>query len=301
MALTAPTPAPTSTESAESSVSAEDFAFMQRLVADDAAIVLAPGKEYLVATRLSAVARDNAFAGVAELIRQLRIDPRGTLRAVVVDAMTTNETSFFRDARPFEVIADELLPHAVAHRREQGQHQLDIWCAAASSGQEPYSLAMLLVDKFPEIVRDWQIRIIGTDLSPTMIRRCREARFSQLEINRGLPASRLVHHFERKGLDWVASDQLRSLCHFEEANLAGPWPVLPRFDLVLCRNVLIYFEVATKRDILRRTRSALQPWGTLLLGASETTLGLDDDWSRSTSGTVSYYRPNGHSPQVPAR
>ena len=204
----------------------------------------------------------------------------------MVEALTTNETSWFRDAVLWTGMAERLLPDLL--RARAAARRLSIWSAACSSGQETYSVAMLLADRVPG---DWQVDILGTDLSEQMVGRARAGRYAQLEINRGLPAPMLVRHFTRDGADWVVSPALRGRVVFRTLNLAEPLPMLARFDVVLLRNVLIYLDTPTKRQILRRVRARLETDGYLVLGAAETTIGLDDSWVREDVGGAAVYRP----------
>lgn len=201
--------------------------------------------------------------------------------------MTTNETSFFRDIHPFAALERHLLPELITRR--SAQRRLSIWSAACSSGQEPYTVAMILADRFAQL-RDWDVRILATDISTEMLERARTGRYSQLEMNRGLPAVRLVRHFTRAGTGWEASAALRAAVEFRQLNLVEPWPAMASMDVVLLRNVLIYFSVATKREVLARLRRVLRPDGFLILGGAETTLGLDEHFERLQTGTGSCYR-----------
>ncbi|TVR66785.1 MAG: protein-glutamate O-methyltransferase CheR [Gemmatimonadales bacterium] len=265
----------------------DDFAFVQALVRRKAAIVLDPGKEYLVESRLLPLARSEGFASIAGLLDDLRKNPHNGLNRRVVQAMTTNETAFFRDGHPFEILRTTVIPEVMEHKRST--RRIDIWSAACSSGQEAVSIGMTLKEHFPQLV-GWTVRILCTDLSTDMLARCRAGRYSQLEVNRGLPASLLVKHFRNEGIEWVASSDLRRMMECKELNLAEAWPVLPRFDVVFMRNVMIYFDVETKRSILRRLRSVMRPGGWLFLGGAETTLNLDDAWQRTPVGRSVVYR-----------
>lgn len=256
------------------SVSPEDFRFVCAFMRDAAAIVLDAGKEYLVETRLGPVASRAGLSGIAELIREVRRDRHGPLARSVVDAMTTNETSFFRDVAPYQHLRQNVLPALINARG--AERRLRIWCAAASSGQEPYSLAMLLSEHFPQL-EAWDLQILATDISQTMLARCRSGVYSQLEVNRGLPAALLIKYFRKNGLDWQVDERLRNRIEWREFNLVGRgWGVLPKFDLVLLRNVMIYFDLETKRGILANVRRVLRPDGYLFLGTAETTANLDD-------------------------
>jgi chemotaxis protein methyltransferase CheR len=273
-----------------SSLTTTQFDYVCQLVRTESAIVLETGKEYLVESRLAPLARREGLRSVGELVQKMVSTPQAALRAEVVDALTTNETSFFRDVHPFNALRDTVLPELIAARRVA--RTLTIWCAATSSGQEPYSVAILLREHFPEL-RDWNVRIVATDISPTMLDRTRQGRYSQLEVNRGLPAPMLVKHFTRDGMHWVVNEDLRRIVSAQFLNLAERWPVLPQFDLVLMRNVLIYFDVPTKQAILGKVRQHLRPDGLLLLGGAETTMNLDANFERIPHGRSTWHRPTG--------
>src|SRR5262245_48527891 len=258
-------------------LTAAEFEFLRQLVRKDAGIVLDAGKEYLVETRLGAVVRQHGLSGLTELVAILRARPFDPLREAVKEAMTTNETSFFRDIHPFDALRTQILPELIKARA--ADRSLTMWCAAASSGQEPYSVMMLLRQHFPQL-QDWTIRFLCTDLSKEMIDRCRSGRYSQLEVNRGLPAPMLVRWFTRDGADWVVDASLRDPIEFRTMSLIEPWPAMRPVDLVMMRNVLIYFDVETKQQVLGRVRQVLRPDGSLLLGAAETTLNIDDGYER---------------------
>ncbi len=263
------------------------FDYVRTLVQREAAIVLEPGKEYLVESRLLPLAREAGVGTVAAYIDGLRQRPDLRAQARVVDALTTNETSWFRDGDPYAAVSGTILPALAAARADR--RVLRIWSAACSSGQEPYSLAMLVLD-CPQLA-GWRVEILGTDISDEMLARAAAGRFSQLEVNRGLPAPMLVRHFRREGTEWVLDERVRRMVTFRKLNLAAPLPPLGSFDLVMVRNVLIYFDVATKRSILRRVRTLTAPGGYLVLGAAETTLGVEDAWQRDAVGRCSIHRP----------
>jgi chemotaxis protein methyltransferase CheR len=206
--------------------------------------------------------------------------------------MTTNETSFFRDVHPWQTLREEILPDLF--RLRVAQRRLNIWCAACSSGQEPYSLAMLLCDDFAAEVGSWTIRIVATDLSETMLERCKAGSFSQLEVNRGLPAPALMRHFTRHGMDWRIDEKVKRLVEVRRANLVVPstLPQMGGVDLVLIRNVLIYFDDPTKAKILTGIRSQLKPDGYLMLGSSEVTTGLAAGFARHQTGRTIYFKPS---------
>jgi chemotaxis protein methyltransferase CheR len=268
-------------------LTATSFDWVCQLVHRESAIVLHPGKEYLVEARLLPMAQQRGLSGVSELVESVRNRPDVATTRRIVEALTTNETSWFRDGDPFTALTGTVLPSLLGDRRPD--EPITIWSAACSSGQEAYTIAMLLSDALPDAAR--RVSITATDLSREMVERTRAGRFSQLEVNRGLPASMLVRHFTRAGNEWEISPTLRRMVTATECNLAAPLPRMGPFDIVYLRNVLIYFDLATKQGILRRVRLLMRPDGWLFLGAAETTLGVDDNWERVVLGRGSAYRP----------
>lgn len=252
----------------------EDLRFVRAFLRDAAAIVLDPSAAQWVESRLSLLAAPFGKDGLTALVREVRRDRRGPLAQRVLDVLTTNETSFFRDLAPFAHLRQSVLPALIAARAEQ--RELSIWCAAASSGQEPLSVRMLLLEDFPQL-EDWSVRLVASDVSRSMVERCRSGLYSQAEVERGLPPPLLAAYFERSGADWRASERLRGAIEWREFNLAGrAWSELPSFDLVLLRNVMIYFDEPTQRGVLANVRRVLRPQGRLLLGTAETTAHLDE-------------------------
>jgi chemotaxis protein methyltransferase CheR len=218
----------------------------------------------------------------------LRRSPLSPLRDLVVEAMTTNETSFFRDAHPFTALSDHILPDLV--RARSGERHLNIWSAACSSGQEAYSIAMLVHDIIGADPA-WRVQVLATDLSPAMLARTRAGVYNQFEVNRGLPAALLVRHFRKQGLDWQIEEPLRRMVETRLVNLHVELPSgMPSMDIVFLRNVLIYFDIATKRQILARVRRVMRPDGYLVLGGAETTLNLDNTFERVQIGRAPVYR-----------
>lgn len=270
------------------SVTAEDFTFLADMLREKSAISIAEGKEYLVESRLAPVARAVGLEDVTALISQLRKPfPDPVVREQVIEAMTTNETSFFRDRHPFDAMQTDVLPELI--QRNATTRRLSIWSAASSTGQELYSLSMLLDTTFPEL-DSWDVRLMGTDLSKDVLHKARSGRFSTLEVNRGCPAPMLAKYFHRDGAEYVIDERLRRRCSFEQLNLAHPWPSLPTFDVVFCRNVLIYFELDVRREILERIRRSIPAGGYLFLGTSETTVGLVDGFTAIRLGNAVAYR-----------
>jgi len=264
-----------------------NFDWVRELVRRESAIVLQPGKEYLVEARLLPIARQMGLPDVGKLVETVRQRPDVDSTRRIVEALTTNETSWFRDGDPFTALTSTVLPELLASRGPADRIQ--IWSAACSSGQEPYTIAMLLEDALPNAAS--RVSITATDLSREMVERTKAGRFSQLEVNRGLPATMLVRHFTRAGNEWEVAPALRRMVTATECNLAAPLPRMGPFDVVYLRNVLIYFDLPTKQSILRRVRELLRPDGWLFLGAAETTLGVDDSWERVVLGRSSAYRP----------
>ena len=267
-----------------------DFQYVSQLVRQRSAIVLEPEKAYLLEARLSPLAKAEGHASLEAMIAYLRSQPNNGLHRRVIEAMTTNETSFYRDLHPFDALRTHVIPDVL--KRRAGQRELTIWCAASSSGQEPYTIAMTLREHFPEL-STWTVRILGTDISSEMVRRSKEGKYGQLEVNRGLPAALLLKHFEKRGMDWQVKPELQRWCEFRELNLIEPWGPLPRMDIVFLRNVLIYFDVQTKRTILDNVQKVLQPWGYLFLGGAETVINLGDGFERVPVERSGAYRLKG--------
>jgi len=264
-----------------------DFDYVRKLVLEHSAIVLEDGKDYLVEMRLTPLAQDQGFTTLDDLVSALRTKSYGHLHQLVVEAMTTNETSFFRDRHPFDTLKTTIIPELLELR--SSDQSLDIWCMACSSGQEPYSILLTIHEHFRQL-SGWKIQLLGSDLSKEMLERTREGKYSQLEVNRGLPAPLLVKHFARQGTHWQVKPEIRKMLELREINLAKPWPQVRPMDIIFLRNVLIYFDVATKKDILRRVARVLKPEGYLFMGGAETVSGLDDQFERVTHGRTVCYR-----------
>ncbi|WP_377324618.1 CheR family methyltransferase [Pimelobacter simplex] len=262
------------------------FASVSALVRKETSMVYDEGKEYLVEARLTPLATARGL-GLEQYVARLAFD--ADERRKVVDALTINETSWFRDHSPYQAFTDVMLPALLEQRALT--RRLRIWSAACSSGQEAYSIAMLLDQHLPA---GWSHEIVATDISTAMLDRVRNGRYSQVEVNRGLPATSLVRYFTRVGREWEIAERLRERVRVQHLNLAAPYVGLGTFDVIWLRNVLIYFDAATKADILRRMLPMLAPDGYLLLGSSETTLDLPPDlaaaWQREQIGRVPAYR-----------
>ncbi|WP_324650480.1 protein-glutamate O-methyltransferase CheR [Georgenia sp. H159] len=269
------------------SVSAEAFGYVADLVRTHSAIQLTPGKEYLVESRLMPLAREKGLSGptaVESYVREMRRRADRSEVTRVVEALTTNETSWFRDNSPFVVFRRHVVPAV------QSLHPgpVRIWSAACSTGQEPYSIAMTLLE-----TGESRFSVLATDLSTAVLAQARRGEYSQLEMNRGLPAAMLIRYFARSGAGWAVKDELRRTVTFTQHNLLSPPPSGGPFDVVFLRNVLIYFDAATKRDIFTRIRRVMRPGAFLILGAAESTVGITDAWERVATPYGSVYRVPG--------
>ncbi len=275
---------------ASPSVNTGTFDFLCNFVREKSAIVLEPSKAYLVESRLNPVARDNGLSSLDELVVALKKPGSRELSRQVIDAMTTNESSFFRDLQPFEALKTVIIPELMEKRAKE--RSLNIWSNACSSGQEVYSIAMLLRESFPALA-GWKVRLIATDLSTAMLKKAQEGIFNQTEANRGLPMTMLLKYFTKSGLQWQIKEDVRKSIEFREVNLIESWPAsFPTMDIVFLRNVLIYFSPETKTAILNKAHRILRPDGCLFLGGAETTMNLDTKFERSPVGKTTCYRPN---------
>ena len=278
-----------STATATVPVNAGTFDFLCNFVREKSAIVLEPSKAYLVESRLNPVARNNGFSSLDELVDALRKPASRELARQVIDAMTTNESSFFRDLQPFESLKTVIIPELLERRSKD--RTLNIWSNACSSGQEVYSIAMLLRESFPALA-GWKVRLIASDLSTAILKKAQEGIFNQTEVNRGLPMPMLLKYFTKSGLQWQIKEDVRKSIEFREVNLIESWPAtLPTMDIVFLRNVLIYFSPETKTAILNKVHRILRPDGCLFLGGSETTMNLDTKFERTPVGKTTCYRP----------
>jgi chemotaxis protein methyltransferase CheR len=270
------------------SLTRASFEYVRTVLRERSAHSLEDDKAYLIETRLLPVARRHGFRSVEDLVQRLRGRCNEKLLSELVEAMTINETSFFRDGHPFESLRQTVLPELI--RLRSPSRTLNIWSAACSSGQEAYSVAIVLDRDFPAL-SGWNVRLIASDLSAAMLERGRRGHYSKLEVARGLSPGLLKRYFDEHGAGWQIKDDIRRRVEFRPINLSGPWPELPPLDLVLLRNVLIYFDVLTRQQILGRVRRLLQPDGYLVLGGAETTFNLDDDFAPVSFEQGSCYRP----------
>ncbi len=265
-----------------------DYAFLRQIVFNHSQNVLDPSRDYLFDARLAHLLRIHGINSVQRLVHHLRRSKDPLLERAIAEAMTINETSFFRDSRPFELLRSELLPRLIEARRLS--RSLRFWSAACSTGQEAYSLAILIREHFP-LLASWNIRIEGTDIASEVVQRARQGLYHRIEINRGLPARFIVRYFDCHDDDWIAKPELRRLCHFRQANLCvAPLPFHERFDVILLRNVMLYFAQQARLALLAGMHGLLAPDGVLLLGSAEQPADLSL-WTPVLSGGSCYYRP----------
>jgi chemotaxis protein methyltransferase CheR len=256
-------------------VTPHDYDFIRKLVRERSGLVLSADKQYLVESRLLPVARKAALASLSDLVRRLKEPNTQALAVEVVEAMMTNESFFFRDKLPFEHFRETMIPALIAARASQ--RRIRIWCAAASTGQEPYSLAMCLKEMARQLA-GWRIDILATDISNEVLEKAKAGIYSQFEVQRGLPIQLLVKYFTQVGETWQISPEIRAMVQFRSFNLLNDFGGLGMFDIVFCRNVLIYFDQPTKVGILDRIARTVGRDGYLVLGAAETVVGLTDSF-----------------------
>jgi chemotaxis protein methyltransferase CheR len=252
-----------------------DFSFIAGFLREKSGLIVTPDKTYLIESRLSPIARECGLTDVVQVIEAVRRDPSSKLARAVVYAMTTNETMFFRDAHPFETMRKVLFPKLMERRAVK--KVLRIWSAASSSGQEPYSVAMLLKEYFP--IDGWYINIVGTDINPAMLERARDGYYSGFEVQRGMPIQYLMKYFDQLGDRWRIKTEIREMVEFRLLDLLGDFSALGSFDIVLCRNVLIYFDQPSKSKVMNAISAQLAPDGVFMLGGSESVYGLCDKYT----------------------
>jgi chemotaxis protein methyltransferase CheR len=269
-------------------VAEPQFAFLRGLLKHRTGVCIDDTKQYLVVARLMPIVRQRKIPSLETLIDRVRqgIDP--TLERDVLCAMMTHETSFFRDQAPFEALRRLVAELAV---RRAADKQLVIWSAACSTGQEPYSIAITLLEHFPDLAATWRVRIVASDFSEPVLERARAGVYSELETARGLPANLLKKYFRPLQGKWSVAQECRRFVEFRCLNLNGTWPMMPACDVMFLRNVMLYFDVPTRSALVKRARRALRPDGGLFLGGAETMIGLDDGFDRVVEAGCSYYRP----------
>ena len=252
-----------------------DYDFLCSFLKQKSGLVLNGDKQYLVESRLTPIARKHNIASLEALVGQVRSKPSGPVAEAIIDAMTTNESFFFRDRTPFDLFNNVMLPHMQKERASA--RRMKIWCAAASTGQEPYSLAMCLKEKSASLA-GWNFDILGTDISDTVLAKAKQGIYSQFEVQRGLPVQLLLKYFTQIGETWQINAPIRSMVQYRKLNLLENFSTIGTADIVFCRNVLIYFDQKTKSDILARISKLMAPDGFLVLGAAETVVGLSSSF-----------------------
>lgn len=262
----------------------QEYAYLQSFLKQKSGLVLSNDKQYLIESRLMPIARKAGLQTISDLISKLKMSSEKALQDQVVEAMTTNESFFFRDKTPFDHFTETILPHMVANR--QGK-KIRIWCAAASTGQEPYSLAMCIKENAAKL-NGARFEILGTDLSHEVLEKAKVGYYSQFEVQRGLPVQFLLKYFTQHGEMWQVKPEIRSMVTYKPYNLLDSFAALGQFDVIFCRNVLIYFDQATKTDIMNRLSKQMADDGFLVLGAAETVVGLSNEF-KSVSGKRGLY------------
>jgi chemotaxis protein methyltransferase CheR len=276
-------------------ISSLEFDHTRIVLRERSAIGLEPGKEYLVESRLNTLAKREGLDSLHDLIRRQRTDSSGYFERKIVEAMVTTETTFFRDMGSFEILRTAVLPDLLTLR--SAERSLNFWCAASASGQEPYSVAMMLREYFPAF-KGWTIRFIASDISNEMIMRAREGIYNQHEVSRGLPAKLLVKYFHKIGQDWQISQGIREMVEFREINLAQKWAPLPPMDIIFMRNVLIYFDLEMRKTVLEKAVHVLRPDGYLFLGSSESTIDFTGAFEHIDQEIAGCFRLKGAMPQL---
>lgn len=271
-----------------SNITPEDYKKFKDFLEKSCGITLGEGKQYLIASRLNKLLRDEKIASVSELLEAIWRGQPHYLRDLVIDAMTTNETSWFRDRSPFEVLAKDVFPLW----DKEGKRQCKIWSAACSSGQEPYTISIALSEyiAITTITSLSSARILATDISDSMLQEAQQAEYDESILGRGLSSSRKQQFFKKNDNRWIVSNDIRQRVNFKKQNLLLTYDALGKFDIIFCRNVLIYFATQRKTDILNRMAQALNPGGILFLGAAETVMGYSDAFEMIRSDSGVYYR-----------
>jgi chemotaxis protein methyltransferase CheR len=265
-----------------------DYAYLRQLVLAESANLIDPSRNALFETRLTPIARMAGASTLEDFVSLLRVDRTPQLHRAVAEAMTINETSFFRDGKPFDVLRDTILPRLIENNA--AERRLRIWSAASSTGQEAYSIAMLVCEHFAELA-GWDVKILGTDISRQVIEYAQRGRYRRMEVNRGLPARMLVKYLVRDGDEWEVTPNLQAMCSFQYANLCAPLPKLPVFDLVMLRNVLLYFPQQDRSCVFSDVYRQMAPGGYLMLGAAEQAEDSTNLFQAEFARDCYFYRP----------
>ena len=271
------------------SLATSDVKFLQDLIVRRSGHVVSDQQSYLFDTKLQPVASSQGFDTVQELVNKARTSNSHLLSEAITEAMTINETFFFRDMHPFEALQNGIIPNLIEQRADS--KRLWIWVAACSTGQEAYSIGVTLREHFP-ILNDWDVKILATDLCEKVLDKASSGVYSQFEVNRGMPARMLVKHFDRRGTQWEVKPEVRKMMEFKKINLLNNWPVFDKFDVVFLRNVLIYFSRDNKEAILKRIRKNMVDDGYLILGGGESLININAPYERETIDQLVCFRPD---------
>lgn len=255
------------------SIDSRDFEYLRDFLMKSSGLVVKPEKEYLLKSRLEPLARSQGMESISELVSKMKSPTARDLQITVTDAMTTNESLFYRDKTPFEHLDKIMLPYLLEARK--AKRRVRIWCAASSTGQEPYSIAMSLKEQAAKVA-GWNFEILGTDISKTVLAKASSGEYTQFEVQRGLPIKLLLKYFTQQGENWVLNEDIRKMVKYQEGNLLASFSNIGKFDIVFCRNVLIYFDLETKKQVLEKIAMQMDRDSYLLLGAAETVMGVCD-------------------------
>ena len=266
-----------------------DYEFLSDFLMKASGLNLGEGKAYLLESRLIPVAQSLGLSGIEELVQAIKTMPTPQLKTSIIEAMTTNETLFFRDKKPFDELANLMMPKILEAKKLQ--RKVRIWCAASSSGQEPYSIAMQLKENIPELSAGWNVEIVATDLDNQILAKAKEGQYTQFEVQRGLSIQMLMKYFEKNDQGWQIKPEIRSCITWKQLNLLDNFSHLGQFDVIFCRNVLIYFDTDRKKQILDRMATQLPKHGYLVLGGAETVLGICDSFNRAKDFRAAVYNP----------
>jgi len=266
-----------------------DYKFLSEFLMETSGLNLGEYKRYLLESRLIPLAQSLGMTSLEELVQALKTMPTAQLKTSIVEAMTTNETLFFRDKKPFDELVSLMMPKIIEAKATQ--KKIRIWCAASSSGQEPYSIAMQLKESFPELNSGWNVELVATDIDKQILAKAQEGQYSQFEVQRGLSIQMLMKYFEKNDHGWQIKPELRQGITWKQLNLLDSFSSLGQFDIIFCRNVLIYFDTDRKKQILDRMAPQIPEHGYLVLGGAETVLGISDTFNRAKEFRAAVYNP----------
>jgi len=275
-------------------VTSEEIKLLSRLVRDLCGVVIDESKDYLIEQRLTPIADEYGCKSFSELYHKIRYAKDRNLEQKIIDAITTQETLFFRDTSPYEALQYKALPELIDAKEKQvvGKNRIRIWSAACSTGQEPYSIAMIICELLPDVHENWDVQILATDISDDAIKQASRGEYTDYEIGRGMKEEMLKKYFIRTPKGWKVKDELRSLIAFRKLNLLKPFVGIGPFDVIFCRNVAIYFEPEIRKDLFKRITDVLTPEGYLFVGSSESLIDLGPNFKPLYHCRAVFYRPN---------